>query len=150
LDAFATRTELLSDEAVFGDMFVVEASRGCEWGCRFCAAGFMYRPVRYRSAAALRPEIRAGLEARSTIGTAGAEWAGQPGIASLCRGIAEAGGRASPSSLKADVITPQLAAALGAGGNRSVTVAPEAGSERLRRVINKNLTEPEILRAAEW
>src|SRR6185503_2313551 len=61
-----------------------------------------------------------------------------------------AGGRASPSSLKADLITPALARALGASGNRSVTVAPEAGSERMRRVINKNLTEAEILRAAEW
>jgi radical SAM superfamily enzyme YgiQ (UPF0313 family) len=52
--------------------------------------------------------------------------------------------------LKADVVTPALARALGAGGNRSVTLAPEAGSERMRRVINKNLTQTEILRAAEW
>ena len=150
LDAFATRTEIVTADAVFGDMFVVEASRGCEWGCRFCAAGFMYRPVRYRSPSALRPEIRRGLAERETIGLVGAEMASQPGIAALCQEIAAQGGRASPSSLKADVITPALARALGAGGNRSVTVAPEAGSERLRRVINKNLTEPEILRAAEW
>src|SRR5262249_59402015 len=67
-----------------------------------------------------------------------------------CRAVADRGGRASPSSLKADLITPALARAVGAGGNRSVTVAPEAGSERMRRVINKNLTEDEILRAAEW
>ena len=150
LDAFATRTEILTPEAVFGDMFVVEASRGCEWGCRFCAAGFMYRPVRYRSARALRPEIARGLAERGTIGLVGAEMASQPGVAALCQEIADAGGRASPSSLKADLITPALATALGAGGNRSVTVAPEAGSERMRRVINKNLTEAEILRAAEW
>jgi len=64
--------------------------------------------------------------------------------------VVAAGGRPSPSSLKADVITQRLAGALGAGGTRSVTVAPEAGSERLRRVINKNLTEDEILRAAAW
>ena len=76
--------------------------------------------------------------------------ASQPGIAALCQEIAAAGGRASPSSLKADLITPALAQALGGSGNRSVTVAPEAGSERMRRVINKNLTEAEILRAAEW
>ena len=150
LDAFATRTEILTPEAVFGDMFVVEASRGCEWGCRFCAAGFMYRPVRYRSAAALRPEIARGLAERRTIGLVGAEMASQPGIAALCQEIANQGGRPSPSSLKADLVTPALASALGAGGNRSVTIAPEAGSERMRRVINKNLTEREILRAAEW
>jgi radical SAM superfamily enzyme YgiQ (UPF0313 family) len=150
LDTTETTSQVLTPEAVFGDMFMVEASRGCEWGCRFCAAGFMYRPVRYRSAETLRGPIARGLGERRTIGLVGAEMASQPGIASLCREIAEAGGRPSPSSLKADVITPALAAALGAAGNRSVTVAPEAGSERLRRVINKNLTEPEILRAAEW
>ncbi|MCS6927259.1 MAG: radical SAM protein, partial [Candidatus Binatia bacterium] len=66
------------------------------------------------------------------------------------RFIGEAGGRASPSSLKADVITEELATVLGAQQNHSVTIAPEAGSERLRRVLNKNLTEPEILRAADW
>ena len=74
----------------------------------------------------------------------------QPGIAAVCEFIGQAGGRASPSSLKADVITRDLARALGAQKNRSVTIAPEAGSERMRRVINKNLTEPEILRSAEW
>jgi radical SAM superfamily enzyme YgiQ (UPF0313 family) len=150
LDAFATDSAVLAPEAVFGDMALVEASRGCEWGCRFCAAGFMYRPVRYRSPERLRESVARGLETRRTIGLVGAEMASQPGIASICGEIAAAGGRASPSSLKADVITPALAAALGAGGNRSVTVAPEAGSERLRRVINKNLTEADVLRAAEW
>lgn len=150
LNAFSTTSEILTPEAVFGDKFLIEASRGCEWGCRFCAAGFMYRPVRYRSADRLSAEITRGLGERDGIGLVGAEMASQPGIAGLCQQIAAAGGRASPSSLKADIITPQLAKALGASGNRSVTVAPEAGSERMRRVINKNLTEAEILRAAEW
>jgi radical SAM superfamily enzyme YgiQ (UPF0313 family) len=150
LDACPTDSEVLTDAAVFGDMYLVETSRGCEWGCRFCAAGFMYRPVRYRGPALLRERVARGLEHRRTIGLVGAEMASLPGVASLCQEIAAAGGRASPSSLKADLVTPALARAIGQGGNRSVTVAPEAGSERLRRVINKNLTEPEILRAAEW
>src|SRR2546422_8993152 len=131
-------------------MYLVEASRGCEWGCRFCAAGFMYRPVRYRSPDTLRASIVRGLAERDTIGLVGAEMASLPGVAALCQEVAARGGRASPSSLKADLITPALARAVGAGGNRSVTVAPEAGSGRMRRVINKNLSEAEILRAAEW
>ncbi len=149
LDAYPTTSQILTPETVFGDMFLVEASRGCEWGCRFCAAGFMYRPVRYRSAAALKQQVAEGLKEKSTIGLVGAEMASQPGIAGLCEFIGQAGGRASPSSLKADVITPDLARAVGQNNNHSVTIAPEAGSERMRRVINKNLTEPEILRAAE-
>jgi len=150
LDAYPTTSQILSPEAVFGDMFLVEASRGCEWGCRFCAAGFMYRPVRYRSAASVKQSVTEGLKERSTIGLVGAEMASQPGIAALCEFIGQAGCRASPSSLKADVLTRDLANALGAQKNRSATVAPEAGSDRMRRLINKNLTEPEILRAAEW
>ncbi len=150
LDVYPTTSQILTPETVFGDMYLVEASRGCEWGCRFCAAGFMYRPVRYRSTESLKQSVAEGLQERSTIGLIGAEMASQPGIAAVCEFIGQAGGRASPSSLKADVITQDLARALGAQHNRSVTIAPEAGSERMRRIINKNLTEPEILRAAEW
>jgi radical SAM superfamily enzyme YgiQ (UPF0313 family) len=150
LDRFTTASKVLSPEAVFGDMYLVEASRGCEWGCRFCAAGYMYRPIRHRSVETLKAAAAEGLAHRSTIGLVGAEMASVPGVAEVCEMVADAGGRASPSSLKADVITHRLARALGRSANQSVTVAPEAGSERMRRVINKNLTEPEILRAADW
>ena len=149
LDRFPTTTQILAEDVAFGDMFLVEASRGCQWGCRFCAAGFMYRPLRTRSAASLKDDVVRGLQSRSTIGLVGAEMASVPGIADLCQTIADHGGRASPASLKADCISPALAAALGRNRSRTVTIAPEAGSERMRRVINKNLREPEILRAAE-
>lgn len=149
LDDAPTQSRILAPEAVFGDMFLVEASRGCEWGCRFCAAGYMYRPVRHRSTESLRRSVvDDALPHRSTVGLVGAEMASHPGIAGLCREIADRGGRASPSSLKADLVGAELAGALTSGKTTSVTVAPEAGSERMRRVINKNLTESEILRAA--
>lgn len=164
LDSAPVQTAVVAPGAVFGDYYLVEASRGCEWGCRFCAAGFMYRPVRHRSAKAVTADALAGLEiaktvgmtdtvgAVSTIGTIGligAEMASHPGIASTCERVAAAGGRVSPSSLKADVVSPRLARALGSSGTQSVTIAPEAGSERMRRVINKNLSESEILRATD-
>jgi radical SAM superfamily enzyme YgiQ (UPF0313 family) len=148
LDQFPTRSQILTEESVFGDMYLVEASRGCQWGCRFCAAGFMYRPIRYRSSEALIADARAGLAERSVIGLVGAEMATVPGVADIAGAVADLGGRLSPSSLKADCISPTLAAALARNGNHSVTVAPEAGSERMRKVINKNLTEDEILSAA--
>lgn len=150
LDDAPTQSLILAPEAVFGDMFLVEASRGCEWGCRFCAAGYMYRPVRHRSTESLQKTVvEDALPHRSTVGLVGAEMASHPGIAGLCREVADRGGRASPSSLKADLVGPELADALTRGKTNSVTVAPEAGSERMRRVINKNLTESEILRAAK-
>jgi radical SAM superfamily enzyme YgiQ (UPF0313 family) len=149
LNQFTTASLILTEESVFGDMFLVEASRGCQWGCRFCAAGFMYRPIRYRSPEHLIAEARRGLTERSVIGLVGAEMASVPGVVGIAEAVADAGGRLSPSSLKADCISPQLAAALARNGNHSVTVAPEAGSERMRKVINKNLSEAEILAAAE-
>ena len=149
LNRFSTTTRVLSDEAVFGDMVMVEASRGCQWGCRFCAAGYMYRPIRTRDADQLADAVTSGLDERRTIGLVGAEMASVPGVDRLAELAASRDGRLSPSSLKADCVTPRLAAALAAGGARSVTVAPEAGSERMRRVINKNLSEADILRAAE-
>jgi len=147
LDRFTTASLILTEESVFGDMYLVEASRGCQWGCRFCAAGFMYRPIRYRSPQKLISEATRGLSERKVIGLVGAEMASVPGVADIAAAVADGGGRLSPSSLKADCISPQLAAALRRNGNRSVTVAPEAGSERMRKVINKNLSEPQILEA---
>ncbi len=149
LDRFPTASRILTEESVFGDMYLVEASRGCQWGCRFCAAGFMYRPIRYRAPEGLAEEARRGLAERQVIGLVGAEMASVPGVAGLAAEVAARGGRLSPSSLKADCITPALAAALTRAGSHSVTIAPEAGSERMRKVINKNLSEPQILGAAE-
>ena len=149
LNKFATTTRVLSDDAVFGDMMLVEASRGCQWGCRFCAAGYMYRPIRTRGVEALAESVRDGLQHRKTIGLVGAEMGSVPGVDRLSEIAADGGGRLSPSSLKADCVTPRLASALARGRNRSVTVAPEAGSERMRRVINKNLSDADIMRAAD-
>src|SRR5215472_10302515 len=148
LDRFTTASLILTEESVFGDMYLVEASRGCQWGCRFCAAGFMYRPIRYRSAQNLIADATRGLSERRVIGLVGAEMASVPGVSDVAEAVADGGGRLSPSSLKADCISPQLAAALKRNGSRSITVAPEAGSERMRKVINKNLTEAQILAAS--
>jgi len=93
----------------------------------------------------LAQAVSAGLEHRQTIGLVGAEMASVPGVDLLSELAAEAGGRLSPSSLKADCVTPRLAAALVRGRNRSATIAPEAGSERMRRVINKNLGAKGVL-----
>jgi radical SAM superfamily enzyme YgiQ (UPF0313 family) len=109
----------------------------------------MYRPIRTRDPAILAESVRDALRERDTVGLVGAEMASVPGVDALAELAAAQGGRISPSSLKADCVTPRLASALASGGTRSVTVAPEAGSERMRRVINKNLSEADILRAAE-
>jgi len=109
----------------------------------------MYRTIRYRDPEMIMAEAERGLAERKTIGLVGAEMASVPGVAEIANAVADRGGRLSPSSLKADCISPALASALARNGNHSVTVAPEAGSERMRKVINKNLSEAEILHAAQ-
>src|SRR3984893_5045207 len=105
LNRFTTSSLILTDESVFGDMFLVEASRGCQWGCRFCAAGFMYRPIRYRAPEALITEAERGLTEPNVTRLGGAEMASVPGVAAIASAVVDGGGRMSPSSLKADCIS---------------------------------------------
>lgn len=149
LDAAPAVSSLTTDLAEFGDMAVVEVSRGCGRGCRFCAAGYLYRPPRFRSGAALVPAFRKGLEEGRKIGLLGTAVADHPELPSLCRTILAAGGRLSISSLRTDRLTDELVALLAAAGVATVALAPEAGSQRLRDVIRKGITEEDIFAAAD-
>jgi hypothetical protein len=82
LNRFSTSTRVLSDDAVFGDMVMVEASRGCRWGCRFCAAGFMYRPIRTRDPSNWRSRSTAGCASARRSGWSAPRWPAFP--ASTC------------------------------------------------------------------
>jgi radical SAM superfamily enzyme YgiQ (UPF0313 family) len=129
----------------FSDTVLVEIGRGCGRGCRFCAAGFVYRPVRHRQSdkvvqTALDRSPRGG-----KIGLLSSAVSDHPDIDAICLQLRKAGARLSVSSLRADSVTPTMLDALRQSGLQTVTLAPEAGSQRLRQVINKNLTEKQIL-----
>jgi len=142
-----TQTEILAPDSEFGGMYLVEVNRGCPRGCRFCAAGFVYRPPRERSGEDLSRQVAAGLTRMDKIGLVGAAVGDSPALKDLCRQIVAAGGGMGLSSLRADKADRELLDLLAASGTRSLALAPEAGSERLRRVINKDLTEDEITAA---
>ena len=145
----AGHSQLLSPDAEFSDLYLTELGRGCSRGCRFCAAGFVYRPPRLWSADAI---VRA-LEERpgevNRIGLLGMEMARAEDLAVLAGYLLDEACSLSFSSLRADVIGPRLVELLGRSGLKSAAIAPDGGSERLRRVINKGITEPELLTAAE-
>jgi radical SAM superfamily enzyme YgiQ (UPF0313 family) len=128
----------------FPDMVLVEIGRGCGRGCRFCAAGFVYRPVRHRQSDKV---MRAALKKGGKIGLLSSAVSDHPDIDAICLQLTKAGTSLSVSSLRADSVTPTMVDALRQSGLKTVTIAPEAGSERLRQVINKNLTEEQILDA---
>lgn len=138
-----------SPGAQFGDLFLTEVARGCLWGCRFCAAGFVQRPYREVDLERLRAEVREGVARGQRIGLVGPDTSDYTGLDALTCFIGEQGGTFSPSSLRVDAITETLSRRMADGGERSITIAPEAGTERMRRVINKDFTDDQIVRAAE-
>jgi len=148
-DAQPSCSVLLTEETEFGNMFLVEVSRGCPRGCRFCAAGFVYQPFRQQPLDVLKSVCLKGLQQRSTIGLVGAAVSDHRQIEELCRFIVEHGGSPSLSSLRVDRLTPQLLELLVSAGHRTISIAPEGGSQRMRDMIRKNLTADQILDAAE-
>jgi len=145
----ATSRVVSSPDAQFGDLFLTEVARGCLWGCRFCAAGFVQRPYREVDLETLRAEVRKGVAEGLRVGLVGPDTSDHSGLDPLTCFVGEQGGTFSPSSLRVDAITPWLSRRMADGGERSITIAPEAGTERLRRVINKDFTDDQIVRAAE-
>lgn len=147
LDLAASRSFVQTENTEFGDMALTEISRGCSRGCRFCAAGYIYLPPRERSLANLIDQVETGLCQRSKIGLVGAAVSDYPQIAELNQEILDRGGQISVASLRIDALTATEVAALKASGHRTVALAPEAGSQRMRDLINKNLDVEQILHA---
>jgi radical SAM superfamily enzyme YgiQ (UPF0313 family) len=148
LSSAAASSTVITPHTAFGSSFLVEVGRGCPHGCRFCSAGFVYRPPRFRTPESLSRTITQGLRNSAQIGLVGAAVSDLPGLAELCRRFTGDGVNLSFSSLRADALSTELIDALRRSGVKTATIAPEAGSERLRRVINKGLCEEHILKAA--
>jgi radical SAM superfamily enzyme YgiQ (UPF0313 family) len=146
---FHTMSAVLSPDIELGDMFLVEMTRGCARGCRFCLAGYTSLPVRHRQVEHLVEAVQHGLGLRKRIGLISAATSDHPQLEQLLARMLEVGAEVSLSSLRIDRISPFLVEALVRSGTRTITLAPEAGSQRMRDVINKRLTHDQIVQAAE-
>ena len=147
LEMYPVYSRLQAPGAEFSRMFLLEVNRGCGRGCRFCAAGFIYRPLRHRSLASLQDQVPNASAARTKIGLVGTAVSDHPELKNLLRQLTAAARPVGISSIRADCADPELFALLKQGDVKTVALAPEAGSERLRRVINKNLTETDLEQA---
>ena len=149
LDQFPTRSALFTPDTEFRDMALVEMNRGCPRGCRFCAACFVYHPFRNRSLSLLESISKEALLEEHRIGLTGTAISDHPQLLPLCQSILSQQGGISLSSLRADAVTPPLVQCLKGGKERTVAIAPEAGSERLRRMVKKGYREEEILKSVD-
>ena len=145
----ATCSTILTPDTTFDRTYLVEVGRGCPHGCRFCSAGFIYRPPRFRPISKLAENIDQGMSQTRRIGLVGSAVSDLPGIGDLCNQYIDADIRISFSSLRAEKISPELLSALKQSKVKTATIAPDAGSERMRKVINKGITEEAIVAAAE-
>jgi radical SAM superfamily enzyme YgiQ (UPF0313 family) len=147
VDAWETRSLLRTPNAEYGHLALLEVGKGCGRGCRFCLEGEIYRPVRHRSLEALRATVKEIAKTSTRVGLVGACVSDYPWIGGLMKVIEEEGLELSISSLRADSLTEDLVASLQRGGHRTVTIAPEAGTERLRQVIRKNISDEQLYTA---
>lgn len=143
------RSSIITPEAEFAERPLIEISRGCARACRFCAAGHILRPPRAVDYQANLEAVERAAEESGRVGLVSAAVSDLPGIEELCLAATHHGAQVSVSSLRADTLSPALARILAAAGVQTLTLAPEAGSDRLRRVINKGLAEADILEAAQ-
>jgi radical SAM family uncharacterized protein len=149
LDRFTTRSILFTPDTEFKEMALVEVNRGCPRGCRFCGACYVYYPFRNRSLPVLTSLFEESLSKEPRIGLTGTAVSDYSGLLPLCHAIRSQRGGISLSSMRVDAITPSLVQCLRESNVRTVAIAPEAGSEKLRRVLKKGYTEKEILEAVK-
>ena len=147
LSGFPAHSIVLTPDTELGELYLLEVERGCAWGCRFCLVCRAFCPPRFHPLDALLRQAKEGLQHRRRIGLVGPVVTDHPHIEELLRGLQRMGAGFSLSSLRLKPLPTSLLELIRQGGAVSIALAPEAGSERLRRLIGKGFDEDDILGA---
>ncbi|MDH5203560.1 MAG: radical SAM protein, partial [Nitrospirota bacterium] len=137
-------TTIVTTETEFSDMYLIEIMRGCPWSCRFCVAGQIYNPMRKKELQSIEDEITIAISKTNRIGLIGPSLSDYPYIKNV---LNIPGVDFSITSLRANKKSAELVSLI--KGHKSVSIAPEAGTERLRKVIHKRITEEDILETSK-
>jgi len=150
LNEISTTTSILTSNTTFKNIFLIETARGCPHGCRFCSAGFIYRPPRFYSKENILKSMEIGKRLTDKIGFVSAAVTDHPDINEICEHALNENLKTSFSSFRADLLSRNVLKSLGKASIKTATIAPEAGSQRMRNIINKNISENEILNCTNF
>ncbi len=145
LDTIQTTSAVISSDTEFKNVFLIETGRGCPHGCRFCTAGFLYRPPRFYPENTITRAMAQAAEKTDRIGLVSTAVSDHPGVNRICQQAVANNLMLSFSSFRADRLDEGLVKRLGETSVKTAAIAPEAGSERMRAIINKQITEDDIL-----
>ncbi|MFC2001814.1 radical SAM protein [Chloroflexota bacterium] len=145
LDEFPTTSVTLTPDTELGDLYLIEVERGCHWGCRFCLVSAAFSPMRFRSLDKLLEQAERGLDHRRRVGLVGPAVSDHPQIGELLARLRQMGAQLAISSLRISSLTSEVLREMARGGARTIALAPEAGSQRLRQIIKKGISEEDIL-----
>lgn len=149
IDAYPHTSAIITANTEFEYMYIVEVARGCGRHCRFCMAGYCFRKPRARALQNILADISQRPELTKKVGLMGAAVSDHPQIKELTAKLVEDKVSFSVASLRADTLDEQMTKALAASGQQTMTVAPEAGSEKMRKSINKGINEEHVYNAIE-
>jgi radical SAM superfamily enzyme YgiQ (UPF0313 family) len=147
LDDFPVHSIILTPDTELGDLYLIEVERGCNWGCRFCLVSNAFSPMRFRSIDRLIAQAEQGLRYRKRLGLVGPAVSDHPQFEELLTRLQQMGAGLSVSSLRIKPLSPIALGEIAKGRARTIALAPEAGSQRLRQVIKKSISEDDILEA---
>jgi radical SAM superfamily enzyme YgiQ (UPF0313 family) len=148
LDKVETYSSIVTPLSHFKDMFIVETERGCAWKCRFCTVGHLYKPFRPHKKEKIISEIEKYAGDSRSIGLLGSMVSDLPFLEELCCDLYKKGYQIGVSSLRVDKVTPGLLDILIKSGLKTLTLAPEAGTERMWKIIDKRIGHEDVLCAA--